>query len=213
MRVQPAWWAPPEDELGVAVPQNKVLARSERGVVALLHAVAYSSGVALEFVAAARKLSRSATRRLFYEQHEFEPDDLPDGFLRLGVELSDGSRASNLGGHRAHMNPAAEPPGPIFVQRGGGGMGRQDRVFDAPGLLALAATARGPAAAVVRVAHRGDRPLERRDRRRRNPSGRPAGAALVAYVITRYTWNTSAYSRFTLVPWVRARLRTYSAFA
>src|SRR6185437_6817823 len=30
---------------------------------------------------------------------------------------------------------------------------------------------------------------------------------------TRYTWNTSAYSRFTLMPWVRATFQTYSAFA
>ena len=33
------------------------------------------------------------------------------------------------------------------------------------------------------------------------------------YVMTRYTWKTSAYSRLTLIPCVRARLRTYSAFA
>ena len=30
---------------------------------------------------------------------------------------------------------------------------------------------------------------------------------------TRYTWNTSAYSRFTLMPCVRATFQTYSAFA
>src|SRR5262249_55694930 len=30
---------------------------------------------------------------------------------------------------------------------------------------------------------------------------------------TRYTWNTSAYSRFTLMPCVRATFHTYSAFA
>src|SRR5437763_7090660 len=40
-----------------------------------------------------------------------------------------------------------------------------------------------------------------------------AAAAAAAHATTRYTWKTSAYSRFTLMPCVRARLRTYSAFA
>ena len=30
---------------------------------------------------------------------------------------------------------------------------------------------------------------------------------------TRYTWNTSAYSRFTLIPWVRATFQMYSGSA
>ena len=34
-----------------------------------------------------------------------------------------------------------------------------------------------------------------------------------AQATTRYTWNTSAYSRFTLMPCVRATFQTYSAFA
>jgi hypothetical protein len=33
------------------------------------------------------------------------------------------------------------------------------------------------------------------------------------YATTRYTWNTSAYSRFTLMPWVRATFHTYSLLA
>ena len=33
---------------------------------------------------------------------------------------------------------------------------------------------------------------------------------LIDQATTRYTWNTSAYSRFTLMPWVRATLRMYS---
>ena len=59
--------------------------------------------------------------------------------------------------------------------------------------------------------------------RRRSGGGAPPGrrdrerderaAALMIYAITRYTWNTSAYSRFTLIPCVRARLRTYSGSA
>src|SRR5262249_16916887 len=36
---------------------------------------------------------------------------------------------------------------------------------------------------------------------------------LGGHATTRYTWKTSAYSRFTFTPCIRARLRTYSAFA
>ena len=45
----------------------------------------------------------------------FEDEDLPAALLRIGFELADGRRVSNLGGRRAHrelMTPGAEPEGP-----------------------------------------------------------------------------------------------------
>jgi hypothetical protein len=41
----------------------------------------------------------------------------------------------------------------------------------------------------------------------------PAGGRAQTQVITRYTVKTSAYSRFTLIPWVRATFQMYSGFA
>ena len=55
----PPWWGPPEEELGVAVPQGVVLGRSERGVIALSHTLVYSTGIMFEFVALARGLSHT----------------------------------------------------------------------------------------------------------------------------------------------------------
>jgi hypothetical protein len=90
----PRWFGPPENELGVVLPQSIVLAHAERGVVALSHAVVYSTGVAFEFVAEARGLARSDANRVFHEQHMLEEqEDLSEALLRIGFELANGSRS------------------------------------------------------------------------------------------------------------------------
>jgi hypothetical protein len=121
---RPTWFGPPEHELGITIALESVIARSESGVVGISHAVVYSTGVAFDFVARARGLSRSQANRLFQEQHMFEEEDLPDSLLRIGFEFADGRRASNLGGWRAHrklMTPNAEPEDPVLVPHAGGG--------------------------------------------------------------------------------------------
>jgi hypothetical protein len=127
--VQPAWLGPPEDELGVATPLTVVLGRSERGAVALVMATSYTTGLTLSFVAQARDLDRRAAHALFHEQHPYGSgeEDLPDGFLRLGVELPGGAKASNIGGRRPFGNDDRE--GPVFIHRSGGsGSSGHDRV-------------------------------------------------------------------------------------
>ena len=123
-RAMPAWFGRPETELGTVVPLGLVVGRSERGVVALPHVTAYSTGVAFDFVAAARGLGRAEANRLFHEQHLFGEDDEPaPGFLRVGLELPGGERVSNLGtpGRRRPTGPDDMPDGPVFVGHGGGG--------------------------------------------------------------------------------------------
>lgn len=122
---QPEWFAPPGGELGASVPVASVIGRSERGVVALSHALAYTTGIAFEFVSQARALTRAESHRLFHEQHmgAFGPrDDLPDGFLRIGFELPGGVRVSNLERSPFSRQVEEDPPnGPVLVQHGGGG--------------------------------------------------------------------------------------------
>jgi hypothetical protein len=124
-RQMPPWFGPPEDELGAVVPLGLILGRSKQGVVALSHATVYSTGLTLDFIGAARGLTNSQSSRLFHEQHLFEEDEEPPpGFLRIGIELPDGERVSNLGGRmgRRHLlKPDEEPDGPVFMQSGGGG--------------------------------------------------------------------------------------------
>jgi hypothetical protein len=119
--IRPSWWGPPEEELGVTVPLGVLVARSERGAVVLPHAVAHSNGIAFDVLARARGLRPAQANRLHHEQHLIEPGEEPtEGFLRLGVELADGTRLSNLGGWRVPP-PQEEPAGPILMRHGGGG--------------------------------------------------------------------------------------------
>jgi hypothetical protein len=122
-RGRPAWLGPPDGELGVAVPVGLVLGRGEQGVIALSHALAYSTGLSLDLVARVGGLERRRAGLIFHEQHagEGDPADLPDGFLRFGLELPDGTRVSNLGGRRRRAGSGDEPAGPILTQQGGGG--------------------------------------------------------------------------------------------
>jgi hypothetical protein len=132
---QPPWFKP-EDELGAPVPLGGVIARSERSVVALSQVVAHSSGVSLEFLALARGLKRADANRIFHEQHLFDEGEPSDTFLRIGLELADGTRVSNLGGHRGMRRAFAgeEPDGPILMPNGGGGgNGMPDAVSMRPG--------------------------------------------------------------------------------
>lgn len=120
---RPEWLGPPEGELGVAVPLGLVLARSEHGVVAVSHALAYSTGLSLQIVARVGGLEPRRVRRFFHEHHgPFDgEDELPDGFLRFGVELPDGRRVSNLGGRRSYFKPDDAPSAPVLLEHGGGG--------------------------------------------------------------------------------------------
>lgn len=130
----PTWFGPPDEELPVCVPLALVLATSQTAVIALSHALAYSTGIAIEFVVQARALSERDAQRLFHEQHMPPADDDPSpAFLRFGIELADGSRASNLRGRPAR-DPERPPEGAVLVQHGGGGgTSGQGRISMHPG--------------------------------------------------------------------------------
>jgi hypothetical protein len=118
----PVWFGPPSGELGVCVPLSVVVGRSEKGVVAIRHATAYSTGLTLDVVAAARGLSEREAQRLLHEQHFMGHEEEPaPSLLRLGIELADGSRASNLEREHRFRRPDEQPQEPVLFQHGGGG--------------------------------------------------------------------------------------------
>ncbi len=121
---QPEWLGPPAGELGVAVPLGVVLGRSQRGVVALSHALVHSNGVQFQVVAHVDGLRAGESNMIFHEQHagRMGLPEPPAGFLRLGIELPDGARVSNLseGGWRSSP-PDREAAGPVLRQAGGSG--------------------------------------------------------------------------------------------
>lgn len=133
----PPWIGPPEDELGAVVPLALVVGRSEKGVVALRHAAVYSTGVTFSFVALARGIDPRQSSRLIREQHAFDAEEPSEYFLRIGLELPDGNRVSNLGVRRGPPGGWASldeaPSGPVFFEHGGGGSsGGGGRVSTSP---------------------------------------------------------------------------------
>jgi hypothetical protein len=133
--VSPPWYGPPEHELGIVVPQSLVAARSMRGAIALRFVVAFSTGLLLDLVATARGLRESRIQATFHQQLLGDPDeDLPDAFLRVGVEYPDGRQASNLANRSGTWVGPNEPAGPVLVYAaGGGGSGGTGRLRLNPG--------------------------------------------------------------------------------
>ncbi len=124
-QVRPEWLGPPSGELPVAVPLAVVLGRSQRGVVAVSHALVHSSGVQFQVVAHVEGLRAGESNMIFHEQHagRMGLPEPPNGFLRFGIELSDGARVSNLSEGGWRRSPPEEAIGPVLSQFGGSGGG------------------------------------------------------------------------------------------
>jgi hypothetical protein len=97
----------------VALPMNTVLARTDDVAVALQHLNVYTTGVALQLVVRMRPEAATTTGR---DLNELVWGHGPSGgrFL-LGVELSDGRRATGLG------HPRSSDGGLVFTSGGGSG--------------------------------------------------------------------------------------------
>jgi hypothetical protein len=108
----PAWFAPPANVVPVVVPLGLVLARSDDAAIAVPAVQAYPIGLSLTLVVRVRQ--RPGARG---PQHLMTHDPTSDQFVRLGVQFSDGRKATNL--HRLRSPRAGEPPaGPLLTLRG-----------------------------------------------------------------------------------------------
>ena len=141
-RHRPAWMKPEAVLPGTAAVE-RILARSDEAVVAVNGMAGYPAGFEFTLTAVLRVERRGGS--LTSHAHWLDPDDpLPDRFLRVGVEFSDGRRATNVS-HRGHFpaDPSAEPGAPMLMMHGGGGSGRrQDLTYwvwplPPPGPLAI----------------------------------------------------------------------------
>ncbi len=123
------WWHSPRNELGVSTGLRLLLARTDDVAVAVIDAVAYTTGVELNLVAARRKAS--AEDDPFELQHRFmhrlrHGADLPPELLRFGVVFSDGRKATSTGAgpwasFALDSGEEPEPEGPLLSPGGGGG--------------------------------------------------------------------------------------------
>lgn len=110
------------------MPLRSVLARTEELVVALLDAVAYTTGLSFRLTVKRRREPPAAFDAWFRDPlglHErFSSEDaLPDDLLRLGVLFSDGRKATTTGG-MSTFGRTEGPSGPVLTpsdSSGGGG--------------------------------------------------------------------------------------------
>jgi hypothetical protein len=102
---RPPWLAPPENEFGSTVPVGLLLARSDELALALLSALAYSTGFLLRLALRFHPDAAIDPRGLMLQLHGGQGGS--EEQLRFGVEFPDGRKATNLGARRP---PAEEEP-------------------------------------------------------------------------------------------------------
>jgi hypothetical protein len=123
----PAWFKPAAVLPG-SVGMELLLAHNDEAAVAISNLNAYPSGFSFTLVAVLRGADRSGALSEFLRGPHRAPDpqDIPDAFVRLGIQFADGTVASNVGDGGL---PAMDvmPDGPVLAPlSGGGGVHRYD---------------------------------------------------------------------------------------
>lgn len=106
--------------LGAAVPIRLVLARTGNVVVAITNGTAYPTGFQFTVDVRCREpqWGNDPFEMPFHPRRRGKASSKE---LRLGIQLSDGRKATSLDGF---PRPREESSGPVLVQGGGGGGGR-----------------------------------------------------------------------------------------
>jgi hypothetical protein len=125
-RPSPPWYGPPEDVVGRAVPAEFVLARTEKLALAIWGVAAFPTGITFSLATVLRESSQGVDLdsdmpmyRYSRRRRSGQGDALPDDLLRFGVQMADGTKATNLS-NRLSLREET-PTGPVLMQRGGGG--------------------------------------------------------------------------------------------
>jgi len=124
------WQGPPDGVIGYTIPLNLVIGRAEKAAVWIPALTVYRDGFEFE-VEVRHRLDDDQFEHPFFMAHHHlrrrrdAGEDLPDELLRLGIEFSDGRKATNLGGPHwlRPEDPDGEPEGPLLQPSGGGGGG------------------------------------------------------------------------------------------
>jgi hypothetical protein len=124
----PPWHGPPENIVGRAVPIEFVLARTEKLALAVWGVAAFPTGITFSLATVLRESDEDVDldpdmmmHRYWRRRRSGHGDSLPDELLRFGVQMADGTKATNL---LLESWSAEAPPGPVLMPRGGGGGGR-----------------------------------------------------------------------------------------
>jgi hypothetical protein len=117
----------PTNALGGIVPLRLVLAQSDDAVVIVRDLVAYRSGLSLTLEARLERNRDRDSHVFFHRMLHPEGPELRPEFLRFGVELADGTKATNTADRRSIWRTLHEhgkpPTGPLLTQGSGRGGG------------------------------------------------------------------------------------------
>jgi len=108
------------------VPVELVLAQNDKAAVCISRLAAYSTGFEFDLITMMAPgqddldLDPMIFRRHHLAHRRRGQGEIPEELLRIGVQFSDGSKATNTGGHGYDQDP---PPGPVIHEHGGGGGG------------------------------------------------------------------------------------------
>lgn len=124
------WQGPPDGVIGHTIPLNLIIGRAEKAAVWIPALTVYPDGFEFE-VEIRHRLDDEQFEHPFFMAHHprhrrrASGEELPAELLRLGIEFSDGRKATNLGGpHWLRSEESeAEPTGPLLQPSGGGGGG------------------------------------------------------------------------------------------
>ncbi len=118
---QPEWFGPPDNVVGVVVPTDLTLARTDELALVLRSVAAYPTGARFEIPLLLREPVSDPLGFLPFHPRR---DRLDNDVLRIGVQYADGGKATNMEHPFMRPSPEDRPPGPVLMPRGGGGGGR-----------------------------------------------------------------------------------------
>jgi hypothetical protein len=139
--VSPPWIRPPLGTVPAVVPLELALARSDRFAVFVTHLAAYPEGFEFEVLAVAapgQDVEDLPDPMLFgpgpRSHLRGRGGEIPDDVLLIGVQFSDGRKATNIGGSPPAPPEVETPPeAPVMMNGGDGGGGH----WWMPGLTAF----------------------------------------------------------------------------
>jgi hypothetical protein len=115
-------WTRPDHVLGTPVDRRLLLAHTETVAVAVTGLVAFPTGFDFTLIVVRRRAAGDPATFWRSFQHAFPGGPVPDDFLRLGVQFSDGSSATNLDPLSRRLPASGDTPaGPLLMPGGGGG--------------------------------------------------------------------------------------------
>ena len=116
-------WAKPDTEIPVVVDIAQPVARSAEATIALTGMRAYSTGFEFELCAVLR-WAEDGPSLPTWPTHDPGADDVPDRFLRVGFQFSDGTSVTNLDDWLADLDPDGSHR-PLLVSGGSQGSSRR----------------------------------------------------------------------------------------